>query len=222
MIFNKSQGKFLHGVIVQWADNKTITPEIAEDLRQSFSIRSFDWKNLAKYSFWVALICLIIAIVSAFNDVDFLIFLRKFFDMTYIMRCVVLAICAALVFCFGLLRRRKKPTKIFSNEAIFFLGVLFCAGSILCLGAALSTGSNHFSLLLLLASVVYGILGLALSSKLIWVFSILSLASWYGAETGYISGWGAYYLGMNYPLRFVLFGVILIAGSFGLEVLPKI
>lgn len=41
----------------------------------------------------------------------------------------------------------------------------------------------------------------------------MSLGSWFGAETGYISGWGTYYLGMNYPLRFVLFGIILTAGS---------
>ena len=32
-----------------------------------------------------------------------------------------------------------------------------------------------------------------------------------GTETGYMSGWGAYYLGMNYPLRFVIFGAALAA-----------
>ena len=35
-----------------------------------------------------------------------------------------------------------------------------------------------------------------------------------GAKTGDISGWGTHYLGMNYPLRFVLFGGILIALSY--------
>lgn len=29
----------------------------------------------------------------------------------------------------------------------------------------------------------------------------------------YVSGWGAYYLGMNYPMRFVLFGIVLIGVS---------
>ena len=33
--------------------------------------------------------------------------------------------------------------------------------------------------------------------------------AWMGAETGYISGYGMYFLGMNYPLRFVLFGAML-------------
>jgi hypothetical protein len=42
------------------------------------------------------------------------------------------------------------------------------------------------------------------------------LGGWIGAETGYVSGWGAYYLGMNYPLRFVLFGIVLIAAGLAL------
>ncbi len=32
-----------------------------------------------------------------------------------------------------------------------------------------------------------------------------------GAETGYVSGWGAYWLGMSFPIRFVLFGGMLLA-----------
>lgn len=39
-----------------------------------------------------------------------------------------------------------------------------------------------------------------------WLFFLLTLGSWFGAETGYVSGRGAYWLGMNYPIRFVLFG----------------
>ena len=60
-------------------------------------------------------------------------------------------------------------------------------------------------------------LGLLLDSRLIWVFALLSFGSWLGAETGYRSGWGAYYLGMNYPMRFVLLGLLLC----GLSVLFK-
>ena len=56
-----------------------------------------------------------------------------------------------------------------------------------------------------------------LDSRLIWVFALFAFGSWLGAETGYRSGWGAYYLGMNYPMRFVLLGLLLC----GLSVLFK-
>ncbi|MDR2926481.1 MAG: DUF2157 domain-containing protein [Azoarcus sp.] len=222
MLFNKSQGNFLHGVIRQWENDEVIPQETAALLRQSFSIRPFDWKKLAKYSFWVTLICFVIAIGSILADEALLRLLALFFDMPAIMRCLGLAFLAALVFYFGFSRCRKKPERVFSNEAIFFIGVLLCAGSIAFLGQAIDTGSGHFSLLFLLATIVYGALGLALSSKLIWVFSILSLGLWFGTETGYVSGWGAYYLGMNYPMRFVLFGGVLTAMSFGFLRVPRL
>ena len=222
MIFNKTQGNFLLDTIGQWEAQKTIPPETAGILRQSVSIRPFDWKKLAKYSFWIALVCLCIAVGSIFADRALLKLLAFFFDMPDGARSLGLALLAALVFYAGLYRRRKKPERVFSNEAIFFLGVLLCAASITFLGRAIDTGSGHFSLLLLLAAIVYGALGLALSSRLIWVFSLLSLGSWFGAETGYVSGWGAYYLGMNYPMRFVLFGIVLTGASFGFGRLPRL
>ena len=217
MIFNQSQGKFLHKLIDQWANEKTIPPETADLLRQSFSIRPFDWKKLAKYSLWIALICFVISVASVLTDRALRDLLALFFDMPASMHSLGLAVFAAGVFCLGLLRRRRKPNRVFSTEAIFFLGVLLCAGSITFLGEALDTGSGHFSLLFLLATIIYGLLGLALSSRLIWVFAILSLGSWFGTETGYVSGWGAYFLGMNYPLRFVLFGLVLTGVSFGFK-----
>jgi len=74
--------------------------------------------------------------------------------------------------------------------------------------------------LLLLSFLVYAVLGVALESNLIWVFALASLGGWMGTETGYMSGWGAYYLGMNYPLRFVLFGAVLTGCALALEPHP--
>ena len=73
-----------------------------------------------------------------------------------------------------------------------------------------------------MGAVVYGAIGLALNSKLIWTFSLLSLGAWFGAETGYMSGWGAYYLGMSYPMRFVLFGGALTLGSLLMVARPRL
>ncbi len=82
------------------------------------------------------------------------------------------------------------------------------------------TGSGHYSILLLLSFLIYAVLGVRLESNLIWVFALASLGGWMGTETGYMSGWGAYYLGMNYPLRFVLFGGLLTACALFLETHP--
>lgn len=47
-----------------------------------------------------------------------------------------------------------------------------------------------------------------------WVFALISIGSWFGCETGYMSGWGMYFLGMNYPLRFIPFSIFIIGLAF--------
>jgi hypothetical protein len=215
MLFNKKQGKFLLDVIDKWVAEETIPEETAARLKESFSIRPFDWKKLAKYSFWIAIICVVISVASVLADDALRLLLAVFFDAPAAVRCLTLALFAASAFYLGMVRRRKYPERIFSTEAIFFIGILLIAGSIAFFGEAVDTGSGNFPLLFLLATLVYGALGLTLSSKLIWIFAVLSLGSWFGTRSGYVSGWGAYYLGMNYPLRFVLFGAALVGVSFG-------
>ncbi|MDR0457293.1 MAG: hypothetical protein LBH20_11500 [Treponema sp.] len=214
MKFNKKQGFFLNDTITQWEKSGIITEETAGALKNSFSIRSFDFKKLAKYSFWIAIICIIIAVGAVVAD-DFLInLIKKFFTSSNLALCLIFLTVAAGIYFIGIKRRHRKPEKIFSNEAIFFIGVLSTAVSIVYLGRALDSGSGHFSLLLLLSTAIYAALAMWFPSKLVWLFSLLSFGCWFGTETGYVSGWGAYYLGMNYPLRFVLFGVILVGVSF--------
>ena len=99
-----------------------------------------------------------------------------------------------------------------------FTGVILTAAAVAYFGKTLETGSGHFSILFLLSTAIYAILAFWFPSKLVWIFSLISLGSWFGTETGYMSGWGSYFLGMNYPLRFVLFGVILIGASFALKI----
>ena len=203
----------MEGVVRQWIADKTVTQEEGEKLLESYEIVGFDWKRLAKYSFWVSLICIVIAVGSILADKALMALLAKIFRAPDIIKCLFLGGISAALYYAGLRRRGKNPEKVFSNEAIFALGVFATAGAIGFFGKVIDTGSGHFSLLVLLAAIIYAILGLWFPSKLIWVFALLSLGGWFGAETGYKSGWGAYYLGMNYPLRFVIFGAVLTAAG---------
>jgi hypothetical protein len=213
MNLNKKQGLFLKHTIEYWQQQGTITPDIANDLNKSFSIRSFDWERLAKYSFWISMICTVIAIAAITADQFLIELFKKIFIYSKILPCLIFTSIAAAFYLFAYHRRKTKPLHQFSNEAIIFAGVLSTAASVAYFGQVLDTGSGHFSLLFLLSTVIYALLAFWFPSKLIWVFALLSLGSWFGTETGYMSGWGAYYLGMNYPLRFVLFGGALIGLS---------
>lgn len=220
MKLTRKKAQLVEAVIQQWVTDETITPEEGKRLIGSYEIVRFDWKRLAKYSFWISLICVVIAVASIIADKALMALLAKIFRAPDIIKCLFLAIAAVAFYYAGFRRKTKKPEKVYSNEAILSLGALATAGAIAFFGKVIDTGSGHFSILILLAAIIYAILGLWFPSRLIWVFCLLSLGGWVGAETGYMSGWGAYYLGMNYPLRFVIFGAALTIASALFKVRP--
>lgn len=213
MRLTKKKARIVASAIEAWMAEKLLSREQGQRLLESCEVAEFDWKRLARYSFWIAIICIMIAVGAAVADDFIRELLAQLFTAPDSVKCLITAGIAAVFYYCGVQRMAGSPEKVYSNEAILFLGVLSTAGSVAFLGRAIDTGSGHFSLLIFFAALIYGVLGLWFRSQLVWVFSLLSLASWMGTETGYMSGWGAYYLGMNYPLRFVLFGLVLTAGS---------
>jgi hypothetical protein len=215
MQVSKKEGLVLDDAIKNWIESDVISEQESQKLKRSYEVTSFDWKRVAKYSFWLAISCIVISISSAIADKWLIEIFKNLFNAPDSIKCMSFAVFSGALYFLGVRRKNQYPDKVYSNEAIFFLGIVTTAVSIAFLGKAMDTGSGHFSILLLLAAIIYGLLGLWFPSKLVWLFSLLSLGSWFGAETGYASGWGAYYLGMNYPLRFVLFGLALIfCGSY--------
>lgn len=217
MQVNRKAAATLRTAIETWQRSGHLDEQTATALSQDIEVLPFDWKTLAKYSFWAALICIVTSVSALVADEALQKLFQFLFEAPHIVKCLCLSALSGALYWFGAKRRISFPHKIFSNEAILFLGVLTTAGAVYQLGRAIDTGSGHFSVLLLLSSLIYGVLGFYLRSTLIWLFALLSLGSWLGAETGYMSGWGAYYLGMNYPLRFVLFGGILTVIALALE-----
>lgn len=213
MRLTKKKAKVVQSAIENWVEEQLISQDQGQVLIGSYEVVGFDWKRLAKYSFWIALICIVISVGAIISDKYLRELFARFFHAPAMIKCLIFGGVATLFYACGVKRKARSPEKVFSNEAIFFLGVLATAASVGFFGEAINTGSGHFSILFLLAAIIYGVLGLWFPSRLIWIFSLVSLGSWMGAESGYVSGWGAYYLGMNYPLRFVLLGLVLTASS---------
>lgn len=214
MKITKRKAGILTEALEEWGKEGVLDEDSRERLLASMEVIPFDWRKMAVYSFFLALISIVIAVVSIFTDRTFILVLARLFTAPDLIKCIFFCLLSLVFFLWAFRRRENKPLKVFSNEALIFLGVLSLAGAIVFLGMALGDKSGHFSLLLLLAAILYGVIGFTFSSRQIWVFSIISLGAWFGAETGYMSGWGAYYFGMNYPMRFVVFGAVLTMAGF--------
>jgi hypothetical protein len=170
--------------------------------------------RLAQYAFWVALACGFIALGALLIDNSILEYLKNIYNTPNIVIAIVSTGLAIWLYILGYKRKKNAPNLKFSNEAIIFSAILFTANAIAYFGKALDNGSGNFSILILISVIVYGALGYIFNSRLIWVFALIAFGAWFGTETGYLSRWNFYFLGMNYPLRFVVFGLALTLSSF--------
>ncbi|MXV50791.1 DUF2157 domain-containing protein [Pedobacter sp. HMF7647] len=211
---DKNEANFLDQTIKYWREENLLNGEQVQKLQDSYHVKGFDWKRLAQYSFWIALVCGIVAIASLIIDDTVIRWLKKLYDTPDIIIGILSGGVAAFLFYRGRLLQKHQPQKVFSNEAVVFLAVLFTANFIAFTGKAFDNGSGHFSILFLISVFIYGYLAYSFNSNLIWIFALISLGSWFGTETGYQTDWSYYFLGMNYPLRFVLFGALIVLFSF--------
>ncbi|MFW6365769.1 MAG: DUF2157 domain-containing protein [Spirochaetota bacterium] len=217
MLLNRKKYRFVHSLIDRWLSDGIITPESASRLKDSVQVSRFDWKRLATYSFWIAGISFAISVSAFLLDEFILELIRKIFSIPDFAKSALLMVLSAGLYCFGFIRKRKNPDRLLSSEFLLFIGAICTGIAILLFGKAVGSESSHFSLLILPAGIIYMGIGALFPSAPMWILGILTMGTWFGTETGYVSGWGAYFLGMSYPLRFVPFGLFLVALSYVLN-----
>ncbi len=88
------------------------------------------------------------------------------------------------------------------------MGCIALTGLSFSLGANFSTGSDDWPALVGVDAVIFMALAYLLDNRPVLIYACVNLFIWFGGQTGYISGWGAYWLGMNYPVRFIVAGMI--------------
>lgn len=214
---SSSKVKIIKSAFSQWRLLGVLDSATEQRLLSNLSVAPFDWKRLAKYCTWIAIFCLVISVASVVADKVLMELLARIFNLPDALKSLLLAAGSAGVYYAGFRFSKNHPLKIFSLQWIYFSAILLTGGSIAFLGKALDTGTGNFPPLILLAAVSYLLVGLFLKTSFVWLFGLIALATYFGTYSGYVSGWGAYYFGMNYPLRFVLFSGILLALSFALR-----
>ncbi|MFC6099867.1 DUF2157 domain-containing protein [Olivibacter domesticus] len=214
---DRHEQEVIETAINHWQKENLIDLETAQQLRTSYEVKGFDWRRLAQYSFWIALSCIVLAFLSLFIDKEILAMLETLYETPNIIISIICAALAAFFYYAGYYNKKKYPEKQLSNESLIVLGVFATATSIGYLGKIVDKVSGLYSLLFFCSILIYTILAIKLSSKTIWIFMLIALGIWFASETAYHSNWGFKFWGMNYPLRFTLFGAVLTAFAFSLH-----
>src|ERR1700727_727919 len=98
---DKQESDFLNKTISHWEESHLVDADTAKNLRESYEVKGFDWMRLAKYSFWIALICGAIAVGSLIIDVRVLNWIKKLYYTPDIVISISSGVISAFCFYFG-------------------------------------------------------------------------------------------------------------------------
>lgn len=225
MKINHHEQQLLRQAIDHWAERGLVDDDTAQRLRQSEMINqksSFDWKNLSMLAFFFAVSCIILATALLLLDDWLMATLNSLLNAPdWVKMLIWVAITVGLYY--GAYRHQQRyPARVFSNETLYMFGAIGVAFSLTYLSFVLGIEEGYFAILILLASAVYAAAAVRWRSKLTWFLALGTLAVWFGTETAYRSDWGAYFMGMNFPLRYVVFGGLLLGLSWVLARFPLV
>jgi hypothetical protein len=196
-----------------WKNNAIISENEYTKLLNSFEPIKFDFKKLAKYAFWISLICVCISMFAVISDKKLMELLKKIFNAPIELKFLSLSLFSGLIYFYGMKRNKTHPDTIYKNEAILFIGNIVILWAISFLWDIISPEHNYKMYFAFLCAVIYGVLAYIARSKLTWVITIFFLAIFYGLIGAYLGG-GLYLISITSPVNFLLFNLIIISASF--------
>lgn len=216
ILLTRRQYRLAQGLIARWQQDGAINADQAAQLMQTIAPATMDWRRLSFWTITLGVLCLGVALVAAF-DIEWIEqLIARIWNAPAQVKMMFFAALSAALYAYGARRWKTHPAHVYTNQGYFFGGVLASAAAVFYIPGAFNLRGDDASPLLLLLCGIYTVTAILVRSRLIWVAALLVLGSWMGARTGYVSGWGAYWFGMNYPLRFVLFGGLLTLAAYAL------
>ena len=213
MELDKNEWKTVKKVLAEWQEQGSITKEKAQELRKGVELKRTDNQQIAQYFFLVALSCILLAFGAIFIDDKVLERLRIYFSLSNIVIAVLAA--AVSVLWFWYVRKKRASLSRTAYEIYLVVGALSSLISLTYICKETGFGGKYSGFLFAASALLFS-LSTGFRSRFLWVSGILALMGFYGAITNLYSV-NDEFLGMNYPIRFSLFGLILL----GLAVLQK-
>lgn len=205
-----------HSLLVRqlklWQEKELLSKEQSEKLESSLERKEINWKKVAQNMLGLAVFFMVIAFLHLVADewvlkqlADFFSKSDRFFMLFLLVLMVVFAVSASYV------KKLSTPFngKIF-EEALLLMSVLSGAGMFYYSSSVFEFNSGVQVLLVLIASMGTLWLGRHFGSLVIWLLGCVGVTAWFGLETTYLSDWKPSFVGMNLPMRFLIFSVAVV------------
>jgi hypothetical protein len=210
MELNKNELEIIQHAIKEWEQDAKLSPQQANELRNSLSLKRSERQLLAKYFFIISISCALLAFGAIFLDEKLLEKLKLYFSLSNIIIAAITAIISVAWFWYVFKRRNRLSA--FTYEIYMILGALCSLSSLVYTFKDVSTDSSHIALLIS-ASLLLFLLAALLRSLALWGCGIIALTMWFGAFSGNLSR-NNLFLGMNLALRYTAYGLLMLSVSF--------
>jgi uncharacterized membrane protein len=207
---DKNEWRILQRALTEWEREGKLAHEQAEELKKSIHFRKTESQQIARYFFFIALSCALLAFGAIFINDKLLEKIKAYFSLN---NAIIALLSAALAIAwFWYVRKRGKELTTGTYESYMILGALPVLTALVYICKDTGAG-NAYTLFLFAAFAVLIALGIWFRSTALWIIGILALMGWFGAfstwqSTNYL------FLGMNYPVRFAVFGLLIIGLSY--------
>ena len=108
MQLNKNQKSLINKVIEGWENADLIDVDTANKLKAFDTVQEIDWAKVSKYSFWLAIASIVIAIGTLIADKWIISLITYIFEAPKIVLSILFAILSAVTFFLGWKFEKKK------------------------------------------------------------------------------------------------------------------
>lgn len=207
---DKTEKEILERAINEWQIDGRLSIEQANDLKGSITLKRTERQQIAQYFFIIALSCTLLAFGAIFIDEKFLEKLKVYFSLSNVMIAGVTA--AISIFWFWYISKRRSRMGVTTFEIYMVLGGLSALTSLVYVLKDFGNSSNYTAFLFI-AFLLLCTLSIIFRSQSLWVSAILALMGWFGSFSTAHSVQNLFW-GMNYPVRFSVFGLIILGLSY--------
>lgn len=196
----------------KWLKNSLITKEEFDTISKMYEKDSFDFKSIVKWVLITGIVLLALGIVLLVS-----VIMRSMYFLIFLFSSFVIA-------GFILENYLKKTDNHIPKtlSAIIVVSSIFLAGDIFVISYIIVSNKGYFPILILLVSFIYFIISYWKKNIIVLIMALASFLLWYGTESAYRSEWGAFYLGLNYPMRYLIISPLIMAlGVFNKFILDK-
>jgi len=134
---------------------------------------------------------------------------KEYVKAIHIAEAGLLLTTVALIWLGRYLARAKDLIK--TGAAMEMAAGFTLQGLIFVLAVDFSHDSKNWPALVGIQSLALALLAYALKNRLVLIHAGVCFFVFFGGETGYVSGWGTYWLAMTYPIRFFAMGFVFLA-----------